>query len=81
MLEHHAFEIAIVDLIMPEKEGLSTILEIKSRFPQVRVLAITGRDVQYLKLAGELGADETLSKPIHAAALLECVRRLAGSGV
>jgi DNA-binding response OmpR family regulator len=81
LLGHHACEIAIVDLIMPEKEGLSTILEIKERFPRVRVLAITGRDAQYLKLAGQLGADETLAKPIHTAALLECVRRLAGSGV
>jgi CheY-like chemotaxis protein len=77
-LEHHVCEIAVVDLIMPEKEGLSTILEIKSRFPHVRVLAISGRDVQYLKLAGELGADETLSKPLHSATLLNAVQKLAG---
>ena len=78
LLAQNACDIAIVDLIMPEKEGLSTILEIKERFPRVRMLAITGRDVQYLKLARELGAEETLSKPIHAAALLEAVRKLAG---
>lgn len=78
LLEHHASDIAIIDLIMPEKEGLSTILEIKERFPRVRMLAITGRDDQYLKLARELGAEGTLSKPIRKAALLDAVRKLAG---
>ena len=76
LLEHHACEIAVVDMIMPEKEGLSTILEIKSRFAHVRILAITGRDPQYLKLAAELGADGTLSKPMHSATLLDAVRKL-----
>jgi DNA-binding response OmpR family regulator len=77
LLEHHPCKIAVIDLIMPEKEGLSTILEIKSRFPHLRILAISGRDVQYLKLATELGADETLSKPLHMATFLAAVRRLA----
>jgi DNA-binding NarL/FixJ family response regulator len=76
LLEHHDCKIAVIDIIMPEKEGLSTILEIKSRFPQVRILAISGRDPQYLKLATELGAHETLSKPLRTESFLDAVRRL-----
>jgi DNA-binding response OmpR family regulator len=79
LVELHPCNIVIIDLVMPEKEGLSTILEIKERFPHVRILAITGRDVQYLKLARELGAHETLSKPIHSATLLDAVHKLARS--
>lgn len=75
LLEHHPCEIVIVDLIMPEKEGLSTILELKTRFPQLGILAISGR-AEYLTLAQELGADEALPKPIHLATLLDNVRKL-----
>jgi len=78
LLEHHPCELVIVDLIMPEKEGLSTILELKTRFPHVRILAITGR-ADYLKLARELGAHEALPKPIHVATLLDTVRKLVES--
>lgn len=80
LLGHHPCNIAIVDIIMPEKEGLSTILEIKEQHPHVRIIAISGRDVEYLKLARALGADETMAKPIRSAALIEAVNKLAGSG-
>jgi CheY-like chemotaxis protein len=79
LLGHHDCDIVVVDMIMPEKEGLSTILDIKQRFPHVRTLAITGQDAQYLKLARELGADETLSKPFRSATLIEAVRKLVAA--
>lgn len=75
LVEHHPCEIVIVDLIMPEKEGLSTILELKTRFPQLGILAISGR-AEYLTLARELGADGSLPKPIHVTMLLDNVRKI-----
>jgi DNA-binding response OmpR family regulator len=77
LIEYHDSEIAIVDLAMTAKEGLSTVLEIKKRFKQnVRVLAIVDIDAQALGLAHALGADDAVPKPVHPATLLACVRKM-----
>ncbi len=73
-------DIVITDIIMPEKEGIETILEIKRDFPHIRILAISGGgrgDPQnYLVLAKGLGADLTLGKPFIKQELLEAVNAL-----
>ena len=73
-------DLVISDLIMPEKEGIETILEIKRDFSHIRILAISGGgrgDSQnYLLLAKKLGADLTLSKPFIKQELLEAVQEL-----
>jgi DNA-binding response OmpR family regulator len=73
--------VAIVDIIMPEREGLSTIQEMKQSHPDTRVLAISGGGFgdarRYLEFAQELGADDTLMKPFHAQELIDRVTKLA----
>jgi len=77
LIEYHDSEIAIVDLAMTAREGLSTVLEIKKRFRHnVRVLAIVDIDAQALGLAHALGADDAVPKPVHPARLLACVRKM-----
>lgn len=72
-------EIAIVvtDLIMPEKEGIETIVEIKKSRPEVKVVAMSGGGKVppelYLKCAGALGADASLQKPFTRGNLLQIV--------
>jgi len=81
LIEYHDSEIAIVDLAMTAKEGLSTVLEIKKRFRHnVRVLAIVDVDAQALGLAHALGADDVVPKPVHPGKLLECVRKMRRTG-
>jgi two-component system, chemotaxis family, chemotaxis protein CheY len=70
------FGIAIVDLVMPDKDGLETIRELRRLQPAVRIIAISGAD--YLKIASRLGADAILAKPIHAGDLTACVSKLLG---
>jgi CheY-like chemotaxis protein len=70
----------LMDLVMPEKEGLETIQELRRSFPQIRVIAMSGAPggTVYLEAARHLGADNVLTKPIDVANLLQLVRRLVG---
>jgi DNA-binding response OmpR family regulator len=71
-------DLVITDLIMPEKEGVETIMELRHEFPNVRVVAISGggrsggRD--YLPIAAQLGARRTLAKPFSRQEILDAVR-------
>lgn len=71
-------DLIITDIIMPEKEGLETIMELRRDFPDVRIIAISGggkamQSFSCLSLAEKLGARRSISKPINQAALLETV--------
>lgn len=74
------FDLVITDLIMPEKEGIETIIELKRDFPNVKIIAISGGGRvdpdNYLFTAQHLGADETFAKPINIEELLETIERL-----
>lgn len=70
----------ITDLLMPERDGIETILEIRRLAPHVPIMAISGGYSNmapvYLKTAGELGADVMLSKPFSVAQLLSALAPL-----
>ena len=70
----------ITDIVMPEKEGLETIMEFRRRSPGVKIIAISGGGKieanEYLNLAQMLGAQKTFSKPFELKKLLEEVREL-----
>jgi DNA-binding NtrC family response regulator len=76
-LEMMPFDMAVVDILMPEKEGLETIMEIKRRWPGCTVVAMAGDERvpahRYLGMASRLGADALLTKPFSAQAVLETV--------
>lgn len=72
--------LVITDIVMPGKEGIETILELRREAPAVAILAISGggqnHSMSYLEFATKLGADAALPKPFGAAALIETVNRL-----
>jgi DNA-binding response OmpR family regulator len=73
-------DIVITDIIMPEKEGLETIMELRRDFPGLEIIAISGGGLihanEYLKLAKVMGARYTFSKPLSIAELKAAVRSL-----
>lgn len=73
--------IIITDLIMPEKEGIETIMEVRRINPAVKILAISGGGKagpeNFLLLADAVGANATLKKPFGGQELLMCLRMLA----
>ena len=72
--------IIITDLIMPEKEGIETIMEIRKINPSLKILAISGGGKvgpeSHLLLADAVGANATLKKPFSGQELLMCLRLL-----
>lgn len=74
-------DLLITDLIMPGKEGIETIKEIKSLIGDLPVIAVSGVPSadEYLEMAGLLGADATYEKPIDETALISKIEELIGA--
>ena len=72
-----AYDVILVDILMPEKEGIETIIELRRRQPAIKLVAISGGgrtdSVDFLDLAKQLGADAALRKPIAKKRLVETV--------
>jgi CheY-like chemotaxis protein len=68
--------VAIVDLIMPEMDGLETIRELRRLRPEIGIIAISGALRGQLELATLLGSDAVLAKPLRDAELVKVVRRV-----
>jgi len=75
-------DLVITDLVMPEKEGLETIVELRREHPELRVIAISGgargSNRTYLGAAELCGADRVFGKPIAPRTLLTAVREILG---
>jgi DNA-binding NtrC family response regulator len=76
-------DLVITDILMPQKEGLETIMEMRRDSPAIKIIAITGggrvgTDL-YLNLAKNLGAIRTVRKPFENQQILEMVKELLSS--
>jgi DNA-binding response OmpR family regulator len=73
----HKPDLVITDIIMPNREGVEFIGEMRRHDREVPIIAISGGGSTggelFLTLASHLGATRTLQKPIRQAALLEAV--------
>lgn len=72
-------DVVITDLVMPEKDGLETIIELRRLDPAARIIAMSGGGRAlgpgqfYLESARLFGALEILAKPFNIAELLTAV--------
>jgi DNA-binding NtrC family response regulator len=68
-------DLMITDLVMPEKEGIETIISIRTQNPKLPIIAMSGvlNSDTYLKVAGRLGAHGTLQKPFKKEHVLNTV--------
>ena len=71
-------DLIITDLIMPNKDGIGMIIDLKKEFPKVKIIAMSGGGVNrpegYLDGAKKLGAACTLTKPIDRDEMLKAVK-------
>jgi DNA-binding response OmpR family regulator len=73
-------DLVITDILMPEKDGIETIRDLRRLDPGVPIVAMSGSgpagDVNFLAAAGKLGADRTIAKPFEADLVLGTVAAL-----
>jgi CheY-like chemotaxis protein len=67
-------DLVIVDMLMPEKDGIETIAAIRARWPSTRIIAISGGGASLpsrylLDTAKAVGADAVMDKPLSRQAL------------
>lgn len=85
-LKHYAerpTDLVITDLVMPEKEGLEMIVEIKQLDAEVKIIAMSGggrgSSQNYLKMAKAFGARLVLAKPFSHHEILAAISQVLGS--
>jgi CheY-like chemotaxis protein len=71
-------DLVIMDILMPDQDGLESILTLRQEFPEARIMAITGGSdmigiLNFLDVARMLGARRTLQKPFEMQQLLDAV--------
>ena len=76
-------DLAVVDMLMPERDGIETIGDLQAKWPALKVIAISAgaRGLEpnlLLRAAKALGADATLTKPLERTAFVDLVSRLVG---
>jgi DNA-binding response OmpR family regulator len=76
--------LAIIDIFMPNQEGLQTIIELRALAPTLPIIAMSGGSrweiADFLTMSIKLGASEILRKPFDRRVLRDMVRRLLRVG-
>jgi len=76
-------DVALVDIIMPEMEGIETILQLRRRDRDARIIAMSGGGHvgpdAYLQSARQCGASYAFTKPIDREALLRAITDLTAN--
>jgi len=74
-------DVVLADIIMPEMEGIETILRLRREHPDVKIIAMSGGGhigpQSYLASARQCGAQVAFTKPIDRQELLAALRRMA----
>ena len=78
ILASKPFDLVVTDIVMPEKEGIETIIAIRNKSKTLPIIAISGggkiNPEQYLRMAQRFGADYTFQKPFSREHFLAAVR-------
>jgi CheY-like chemotaxis protein len=82
LVEEVTVDLVLTDLVMPERDGLEVIMTLRSRFPSLPVIAMSGglaNTPLYLDIAKKLGARALLTKPFPPDQLLTAISEARNS--
>jgi len=77
LMEHQAFDLVLLDIRMPDMDGMTALREIQSRHPGTRVIMITGYPtIDTAVECTKLGAQDYLVKPFRLSDLEASLHKL-----
>lgn len=79
VVAQHKADLVITDMLMPDRDGVETMMALRRRYPELRVIAMSGggsRGNLDLGVARKLGASATIAKPFEPAELVELVTEI-----
>ena len=72
-LDRQPVELVIIDILMPERDGVETIQAIKADWPRTRIIIVAD---YLLRVGSGIGAQAAIQKPFKIAALTELVMKV-----
>src|SRR5688572_12189200 len=70
-------DLVITDIVMPEKEGLETIMELRRKHGAKKIIAMSGgghmAPSDYLRIARQMGATRIIEKPFASESIIAAV--------
>jgi DNA-binding NtrC family response regulator len=82
-LKTGTFDLVITDIIMPEMEGVETLMSVREQYPSIKVIAMSGGgrtgNIDFLGAAEKLGAGATLHKPFTLGSLAAAIEQTFGA--
>ena len=77
------FDVLFVDIVMPEKDGIETIIDLRRQRTLGRIIAISAHakfgDMLLLEAARSVGADDFIAKPFNPRDLVLATKKLLGA--
>jgi CheY-like chemotaxis protein len=76
LLSLESADCVVTDLYMPQMDGVELIAEVRTRYPDTKVIAVSGKTFEgrdYLHVATRVGAHAVLRKPVDPLALLDAI--------
>jgi DNA-binding response OmpR family regulator len=75
LLARKQVDVVVLDIKMPGMDGIEALRQIRTRYPDVEVIVLTGHASQeFRRLGHELGAFDYLIKPVRLDTVLERIR-------
>ncbi len=80
-LKAQTFDVVITDILMPGKEGIETIVDLRRHHASTKIIAISGGGKggsdHYLRTAKDFGAHRTFAKPFECDEILAAIKELS----
>ena len=75
LFREHRPAVSIVDIVMPEKDGIETVREILAIDPAAVVFTMSGADEDYQEVARMVGARRGFRKPVVIQEVVACIQQ------